>query len=567
MKKILLLLILWGLYGTSISNAQIFEQSEKKYKEAVGYFRQGKYEQAMSRLAPLTSQTSSAYGPYSHYYYALSAYRLKKYNDGYLMLRQLLSRYPNWEKMDEAYYLMGALNMAMGNYDKGLENLQLINDPVLTKDVQGLKQQYLSQIKDLNLLKNLQKRYPTDKEVAGVLVRLIQSTSTDRADLELSDRLTNRFGGDVANAGTTPRPRTTGPKATRNWDKGFYNVAVMLPFRLDEFQSSRRSRSNQFAYDYYQGMLLARKQLKDEGILVNLQSYDINNDEEPMRDLVNNNQFRQSDLLIGPLYPKTYEIASQFASDNEVVLFNPLSTDGNLLSNSTTSYLARPSVEFQMKQAAQMASRLSPRLTAAIYYGGSSKDSAMAAAYVEEIKSRGGKVLEKVRINDQKADIDARISLFEGEKPSHIILASTDPQTGPALFSVLNSRKLTGIPVIATATSFDFQRSRPSSYGGRLYLIETEYIDLFKEGVRNFRLAYYEQTETLPTVYSYLGYDQMLFLGRMMARYKDRLAEGLKSRQQEEGYLLSGFDFTRSRENQIPPILRAEGSRWVPVRQ
>ncbi|GAB3171291.1 ABC transporter substrate-binding protein [Telluribacter humicola] len=566
MKKILLLLILWGLYGTSISNAQLFDQSEKKYREAVSYFKQGRYEQAMSRFSPLTTQTNSAYGPYSHYYYALAAYRLKKYNDGYLMLRQLLSRYPNWEKTDDAYYLMGALNMAMGNYDKGLENLQLINDPALNKDVQGLKQQYLAQIKDLNLLKNLQRQYPTDKEVAVALVRLIQKTSTDRADLELSDRLTNRFGGDVATVSNTPPSRTPGPKTTRNWDKGFYNVAVMLPFRLEEYQSSRRSRSNQFAYDYYQGMLLARKQLKDEGILINLQSYDISNEEAAMRDLVNNNQFRQSDLLIGPLYPKTYEIASQFATDQDVVLFNPLSTDGSLLSNSNNTYLARPSVEYQMKQAAQLASRLNPRLLAAIYYGGSAKDSAMAAAYAEEMKTRGGKVLEMVRINDQKDYIDSRMSQFVNEQPTHIILASTDPQTGPALFSVLNSRKLNAVPVIATGTSFDFQKSRPHNYGGRLYLIETDYIDLFKEGVRNFRLSYYEQTETLPSVYSYLGYDQMLFLGRMMAQYKDRLAEGLKRRQQEEGYLLSGFDFTKSRENQIPPILRHEGSRWVPVR-
>ncbi|HEV7350410.1 ABC transporter substrate-binding protein [Telluribacter sp.] len=568
MKRILLLLILWGVFGSSISNAQLFDKSGKNYREAIDFYKQGKYLVAMNRLAPLT-RTTSSFAPYSHYYYALAAYQLKKYNDSYLMLRQLVSRYPNWERMNDAHYLMGATQLALGNYQQALQSLQLIDEAGLKKDVQGLKQHYLSQITDLNALKNLQKQNAGDKEVAVALVSLIQKKSTDKADLELSDRLTNRFGIESTETVSVKNPtpgQKSPPRTARNWEKGYYNVAVMLPFRLGEVPASRRSRPNQYAYDYYQGMLLAKQQLKDEGILVNLQTYDIGSEEALMRDLVNNNQFRQSDLLIGPLYTNTYEIASKFASENDVLIVNPLSTDGSLLASSNNAYLARPSIEYQMAQAAQLAARLSAGLTAAVYYGTTSKDSAMAAAYTEEIKKKGGKVLEMVRITDQKETIDARMSRFEREKPTHIVLASTDPQSGPALFSVLNGRDLSNVPVIATATSFDFQRSRPHSYGGRLYLLETDYIDLTKDNIKAFRRAYYEQSETLPSVYSYQGYDQLLFLGRMIAKYKDRLSQGLKARQFDEDYLLSGFDFTKSRENQVSPLLRAEGSRWVPVR-
>jgi ABC-type branched-subunit amino acid transport system substrate-binding protein len=567
MKKILLLLILWGPYGTSISQAQRFGSSAARYQDAVASFRQGRYEAVMSKLSPLTSsQSDRAIAPYSHYYYALAAYRLKKYNEGYLMLRQLMNRFPDWEKRDDAHYLMGAIQLAQGNYARGLESLQLIGDAALSREIMGLKQQYLGQIRDLNTLKTLQKQYPADKAVALALVSLIQKTSTDKADLELSDRLTNRFGSEADTRSADAEKRKSAPRITRNWNKGYYNVAVLLPFRLDEFQSSRRSRPNQFAYDYYQGMLVAQQQLRREGVTINLQTYDVSNEEDTMVDLMNNVQFRQADLLIGPLYPRTSDLAASFATENEVVLVNPLSTDGTLLAKSTLAYLAHPSVDFQMKQAAQVASKLAPRLAAAIYYGGTSKDSAMAVAYEEEIKSRGGKVLEKVRITDRKEDMNIRMSRFETDKPTHVLLASTDPQSGPAMVSALNGRGLSGVPLIATSTSFDFQRSRPQSYGGRLYLIETDYIDLYKESVRAFRKAYYDQTSTLPSVYAYQGYDQLLFLGRRLAKYKDRLADGLKSRLTEDDYLLSGFDFSNGRENQIMPILRHEGSRWVPVR-
>jgi ABC-type branched-subunit amino acid transport system substrate-binding protein len=567
MKKILLLLILWGPYGTSISQAQRFGNSESKYKDAVASYRQGRYEAAMSKLAPLTSsQSNPSLTAYSHYYYALAAYQLKKYNEGYLMLRQLMTRFPAWNRQDDVHYLMGALQLAQGQYAKGLENLQQIESTAMEREVMGLKQQYLGQIRDLGTLKALQQQFPADKVVALSLVSLIQKTSTNKADLELSDRLTNRFAAEANTRAADAEKRKSIPRTERNWNKGYYNVAVMLPFRLDEFQSARRTRSNQFAYDYYQGMLLAQQQLRREGITVNLQSYDVSNEEDPMLELLNNVQFRQADLLIGPLYPKTYDLASGFATENDVLLVNPLSTDGTLLSKSDNAYLAHPSVDYQMKQAAQVASRLTPRLAAVIYYGATAKDSAMAVAYEEEIKSRGGKVIERVRITDRKEDMNIRMSRFETEKPTHVLLASTDPQSGPAMVSALNARGLSGVPLIATSTSFDFQRSRPQSYGGRLYLIETDYIDLYKESVRAFRKAYYDQTSTLPSVYAYQGYDQLLFLGRRLAKYKDRLADGLKSRLTEDDYLLSGFDFSNGRENQIMPILRHEGSRWVPVR-
>jgi len=65
-------------------------------------------------------------------------------------------------------------------------------------------------------------------------------------------------------------------------------------------------------------------------------------------------------------------------------------------------------------------------------------------------------------------------------------------------------------------------------------------------------------------VYSYQGYDQMLFFGRMLAKYQERMSEGLSLRTYEDDYLLTGFDYTKTRENTVPSILTYEDKRWMP---
>ena len=131
---------------------------------------------------------------------------------------------------------------------------------------------------------------------------------------------------------------------------------------------------------------------------------------------------------------------------------------------------------------------------------------------------------------------------------------------------VATGRKLTTTPVIATSTSFNLQQSRLARFGSRLYLIDTDPVDRDKETIRQFQKNYFSKTNTFPSVYSYQGYDQLLFFARMLYKYKDKLSDGLQSRKYgEEEYLLAGFDYTKANENQIMPVLKYNGSKWIPV--
>jgi len=464
--------------------------------------------------------------------------------------------------------LLGANHLATEQYKEGLGFLQRIKDSSYNKDVQGLKQHYFGEVKDLAKLKEIQKQFPEDRDIAIELIQFIdRSPTSTKTDALQAEQLVSQFkvSSKEKNSTIADGPQKSIPKTAGQWDKGYLNVSVMLPFRLDEFNTSKR-RTNQFAYDYYLGLVQAQKQLETEGIKINLVAYDVTNEAKSINGIVGNPEFQQSDLVIGPLYPNTFDVAAGYVSSADMFMLNPLSTDASLLNRGENMYLAHPSIQFQTQKAAEWMKTVAPGPAVAIYYGNNAKDSVMAFSYANEIKTRGGRIIEMLKIISDREWLENKMSQFATSKPSHVALFASDGSSGVNVLEILNARAMTTVPVLANSASFNMQQSRLGKYGSRLFLIETDYVDREKEKVREFQKSYWAETNTFPSSYSYQGYDQLLFFGRMLAKYKDGLKRGLEMRKYDDDYLLSGFDFTKSRENQISPLLKYSGTKWVPVR-
>lgn len=571
MKLRIFLILILPLCYIGESFGQRTSQAETKYKAALSDYAQQRYGAAMEKLSPLTianpDASYAAIAPYAHYYYALSAFQLKRYRESKQMLLQQVSRYPGWPKIADSYYLLGALSFENNQTKEAMSYLEKVKDSSLGKDVQSLKQYHFYKMNDIAKLRDIQKLYPSDREVAVVLVQLIEaSPKSSKTDLQYAAQLEKDFKiSRKEKAVVADAPKNTIPKNENQWKKTGFDVSVLLPFRLDEFSASKR-RTNQFAYDYYLGLTLAKEKLHSEGIEVNLWAYDVSNDPKPMKDIVENSSFRQSDLVIGPLYTGTFDVTAQATSGADILMLNPLSTDATLLNAGPNVYLGHPAIPFQIQKGAQWMKTIAPGLSAAIYYGTSSKDSAMAFSYAKEWKAKGGKVIEMLKIRPEREWLESKMGTFEVTKPAHIALFATDMSTGAIVIDVLNGRKLLTTPILATSTSFNLQQSRVAKYGSRLYLIETDYVDRDKEGIREFQKTYWNATNTFPSVYSYQGYDQLLFFGRMLNQYKSGVKKGIQMRKHTEDYLLSGFDYTKSNDNQMTPVLKHNGGgKWIPV--
>lgn len=543
-----------------ITHALVAQQaalSEKeyalKYKKAVQLYAGQQYFEAQSELTPLTNRKyTNSMVPYAHFYHALCSFKQNKFFETRTVLRQLFERFPDWDKIDEAYYLYANAALSDNYVDEGMQYLNRISGTVLKKDIENMLYYHFSKVTDRTQLKQLNQKFPNNAVIAQLLVDNIQkSKNVSKEDLEISDRLTNRFGLGVI---PTPSKKTT----PRREQKGVVNVAVLLPFRLNDFETSKSNRANQYIYDMYAGMKLAKNKLETEQISVNLLTFDIDRDASLISALVEDNQFSQVDLLIGPLYPEANKIANNFAKSNDVIQVHPLSNNRQLVANDKNTFLAAPSFETQSAKALEYMKTQAIGRTVAIYYGNTRKDSTFAYAYRDEAIKANVEVITIRRFTNAE-NIDTR------RRPSHIFISGSEESFGAKVVNALDKKKVTS-PIIAASSAFDFEGSSLNIFNRELSLIQLDYIDRDKEDVKNFRSTFFNEQNITPSYYSCWGYDMLLFYARMLNNGKNQFRSSLNAIEYTQGYILDGFDYTNgSNENQIVPIIKYQDGKFIEV--
>jgi ABC-type branched-subunit amino acid transport system substrate-binding protein len=523
-----------------------------KYKKGVQLYASQQYLEAKYEFLPLTVRKyTNTMVPYAHYYLALCSFKLNNYFESRTILRQLFERFPDWEKIDEAYYLYANAALSDNNIDEAMQYLNRIPNNALKKDIDNMEYAHFSKVSDQNQLKQLNKKYPNNAIIAQLLVDNIQkSKNASREDLEISDNLTNRFK--LGDTDLPNKPRT------KKMSNGTVDIALLLPFKITDFDANNINRSNQYIYDLYAGMKLAKEKLESEQIDINLFAFDIDREANPMQDLVSNKEFSQVDMVIGPLYPDPNKVAYAYAKTNDAFQVHPFSNNQQLVSREKTILLASPSYEVQAQKSLEFIKGEGGIRSVAIYYGNSRKDSTFAYIYRDKAMVNGFEVTTIKRYFSEK-DIDLK------KKPGHIFLSGSDDSFGSKVISSLDRKKVSS-PIIAASASFDFEKTTLNTFNRDLYLIQLDYIDRDKDEVKNFRSAYYNQLNISPSYYSYLGYDMLLFYGRMLKSGKNNFRKNLNDIEYTQGYTLDGFDYTNNaNENKIVPIIKYQDGKFVEV--
>lgn len=99
-----------------------------------------------------------------------------------------------------------------------------------------------------------------------------------------------------------------------------FDVAVMLPFMLNEQEQSRPSR---LYTDFYRGFLLAAKQLSSEGTPIRIHAYDTASNADSISAILADPSFRQMDLVIGPDNEQHLSMVINAVDEDSTFIFNP----------------------------------------------------------------------------------------------------------------------------------------------------------------------------------------------------------------------------------------------------
>jgi hypothetical protein len=542
--------------------AQTDSDYERAYKKGVQEYKMGNYEAALVTLNPLTvSKYNNARTPFAHFYYALAATKLNRLVGARLMLYQLQERFSSWSKMDEAQYLLSDVLFKEKRYADALLVLSNIYNPAFNNDKETLKSNHLVALKDISTLKNLQKQFSKDKTVAMATIRAIQEQSTDANELSWASQLANSFGTTIS----TPKS-TNVPLLQRNWKKGYYNFAILLPFKVEDMVAGQKNRNNQFVYEMYEGMRLGKNKLKQEGIEINLQSYDVSTTKENASDLFTNPNFLQSDFIVGPIYPEPIKAIREFSEANQIFMLNPVSITNDQLVNQHYSLMLLASLEKQAAKGFEYMQKqaLPNNKKIAIYMGSTRRDTVLANLYKNKAQAAGYQVID-FRKTREKIDSTATISDYN--RPGHVVVFSGVITDG-AKVQAMMTKKRVSVPILATLTAFDVMHTSGNNLENpNLNFIDTDYINTATPQFTEFQTIFMNRNNIIPSIYAAQGYDLVLYYGRLINKYKDKMRDGLNAKSSIKDSLTAGYDFVMSNENQIVPILRFDGNRFQQVNE
>lgn len=564
MKIIKLFIPLLFLLSFSPSSAQ--DDHESKYKFGKDLLAQKKYSAAMEILKPLTvEEDKNPYVQYAHYFYAYAAFKGGYLQDAYIMLLRLMERFPDWEKLDDAYYLMGNVAFEQKKYRAALKYLEGRKKD-LREDIDHMKAYYLDKINPVDTLINIQRDFPSDPVIAKTLAKKIMYSTSEKHKM-LLEYLLQEYKLD----------REKYIIQRKSVMKPAYNVAVVFPFTLKDFNTAASTRPNQFVYDMYEGVRMAVDSLKRRGIKINLFAYDSEKDDEKVKEVLNMPELKSMDLIIGPVYPALYPLVNEFGLRNRILVVNPLSQNHTLTEQNSFVYLFQSTLQTYAGQAARYASKNFKLLQTLptvemkdtlkqviIFQSPNAKDSLVASSYRDSITTYGfevkfHEVVNKDNIKRVSEILKDSVMLM---KVSHVFVSSTDQVLAA---NIISSMEISGfkIPIVTSSDWLQFSLLTYDQFERReVHFLYPEFVDFNASPITTFRKAFFSRTNSLPTTFSIQGFEMMLLFGKALGKHGNYFVQGLQSESFIPGVVLQGFAYP-DRSNAYIPLVKFRESQLV----
>lgn len=535
---------------------------ESHYRAGKVQLDQGQYAAALLELEPLAQPGARfAHAADAAYLAAVANARLRQWADAEQLLNLLRAEYPAYPNLNEALLLQGQVSLEQGDYDTGLKTLgALPADFGPARD--ALKASYLPRLNDRGTWQRLLRRTPDDAALARAYAdRLVVpngfGTEADRPQL---DELVAKFGLDASHYTGPLGPRVVARATAR---KTSYNVAVLLPFELDD-PSWQKQRKNQFVTDLYAGLRLAQDSLQRAGHPVQLFAYDTGADTLRLKQVLALPELAGMDLLIGPVYKSGAKLLARYAQDHQIVCVNPLSQDGDLVLDNPWHYLNSPGAATQGRLAAQFAAdAFGIGRPAVLLHEDSHDETIFADAYQATFEALGGKVSARRRFNpDVDESLAAASAGLDLAGTGHLVVASDDRKAGPYFLGVQRAAPAaTRPPLLASGAWLDNPRLDPSQLNGPgIYFVQPKYIDENALGYRRFRQLYLQRQHLPPTAYAGQGFDLLLFFANALAAFGPAFQASLATEPPAPGAVFQGYAYPSGfRDNQVVPITKLDG--------
>lgn len=543
---------------------------KQQYFNGKQLYREQKYSLAMETFKQaIQYDANNLFAEYASFFYALSAYQQGYYSVAKDMFLQIEKLYPSWDKREEIAFWMGKIYMEEGDTFQGLKVWSGIKDKKIQQDIEGQKWQYLSKIEDAETLRMMHEEYPKDALIARQLASQLAKNLTDKAEYEELDALIKEFKFDRG---------MFIHEAPPTYFKEVYSVAAIYPFMLSTLAPTPAKKKNQVILDLYEGMRLALDTLKAKQIDIRLRAYDTKNDLATVRQLLNTEEIKKTDLIIGPFFPDENKLVQAFSSKNKINVIKPFTQNLDMVAGNEFGFLLQPAYEtVGTKSAGFLADHVGNK-PCMIFAGTTRKDSLLVRSFLQKAREKGLEIasVQMLPRDDTNQIIDMLATPVETDEWNNpveftlkkdslgsIFVASDDALIYSKVISSVETRKdsivIMGSEAWLEQQALDYEKFQTLG----MVLAAPNFTSLSNPYYKAFVKKYLQTHGVMPSSYAKLGYELMLFTGHSLKKYGVYFQDQFSKQDKFPGYLSEGYQYQFSQDNQLVPFIHFQAGELV----
>ncbi len=313
------------------------------------------------------------------------------------------------------------------------------------------------------------------------------------------------------------------PVKVNNFNKDkIYKVAFFLPLYLNMVDTSVNENTGkrelkiypkaQIFLEFYEGALLALRELQTMGVSFDVHVFDTRNDSNTVAEILKNPALKGFNLFIGPVFSDNLDKVGDFAWEHQINIVSPLSIKSSFIEHNPYSFQVSPPFHIQMKHASEFLNSIDTKNYIVIHDGNDSEQE-----YISKFKEQ----LFAQMTDDNFAQFkynevhyyDARDSVLKNVFSPNIENIVIVPSQNRAFVSDVIG-KLNGYSHDYNIITFGQPRwltfdniELENFHNTKTHIFSNSYIDYNNENVKSFVRKYRNYYKNEPDRFAFQGYD------------------------------------------------------------
>jgi hypothetical protein len=352
------------------------------------------------------------------------------------------------------------------------------------------------------------------------------------------------------NNGGSTSGGTTYPTDNGGSTKSSYSMAVLMPFFSGQFVENTGTNppKGQFALDFYAGVKLALDSLSTQALNLKVSVLDSRGD---FNAILGRYDVSKSDVILGPVEKENIPTAIDFANRQGKIFVSPYFPTGDLEGANPRFVQVKPSLKTHCEN---ITSHIRARYqTNQVVLVGRQRDGETARfKFYQDANAAFNQTTYGGRFDEWAIEDELNFSVEPYIHPEGLtvfVLPSwNEVFVGSFLRKLAASPRKNQIVVYGMPQWMDFDRSLLSIYEGlKVRVSSSTFIEGANPDVKFFRSKFMAKYGKLPNSDSFLGYDCVMYVGKMLRQYGTAFPQYLQNEPQQT--LHTQFNFS--------PIYRA----------